>query len=110
MRLPDAEDAYVAPEKVTAYLLNGDHPDGRSKAAFFRAFGFTIDHPEVLIAALKAHPRSNEVAGEQSTAFGDKHIVRCSIESPDGRNPCILSVWIREPGEERSKLVTAYPG
>lgn len=109
MRLPNALDAYVSSEKVSAYRLNAEHPDGASKAAFFRAFGFASARPQALIDALREHPLRNAVFGEAVTGYGHKHLVRCGLRTPDGRDPCILSVWITEPGEPGPRLVTAYP-
>ena len=40
MKVPNAERAIVAPEKITAYLLNPANRENRGKAAFFLAFGF----------------------------------------------------------------------
>jgi hypothetical protein len=37
MNLPNRELALVEHEKVRNYLLNGTHPDGFGKAAFFKA-------------------------------------------------------------------------
>jgi hypothetical protein len=35
--------------------------------------------------------------------------LKCEIKTPDERNPCIVTVWIVENGQEVPKLVTAYP-
>ncbi|MHB8898707.1 MAG: DUF6883 domain-containing protein [Thermoguttaceae bacterium] len=37
MAIPNAEQAVVTAEKVRDYLLNLEHPDGGSKAAWFRS-------------------------------------------------------------------------
>ena len=41
MQLPHVSSATVDRAKVVDYLLSETHPAGRSKARFFRAFGFT---------------------------------------------------------------------
>ena len=44
-------------------------------------------------------------------AIRTKYVVRCAVETPDGRNPCIVSVWaIEEADRTRPRLLTAYPG
>jgi filamentous hemagglutinin len=96
--------------KISDYLLNVDHAVGGAKAAFFNGFGFSRDAIDVMTAALVGHPDRNSVEATTSNLWGTTHVVRCSVASPDGRNPCIRSVWIVPPGETSARLVTAYPG
>lgn len=100
----------VPPGKVSDYLLNLDHEVGGAKAMFFQHFGFSRDEVDVLTAALIGHPDRNGIEDTTSNRWGTTHVVRCSVVSPDGRNPCIRSVWIVLPGESSARLVTAYPG
>ena len=97
-----------SPAKVIDYLLSDSHPDGGSKARFFRSFGFVAEDADTLMTTLFDHPIRNSVAAVKQTPFGDKYVVRCEIETPDGRNPCITSTWVVEAGEG-PRLVTAYP-
>lgn len=100
----------VIPEgKVANYLLNVDHPDGGGKAKFFIGHGFAAHGPHVLTAAIHEHAELNDVGNVEVGKYGTKSIVRCSIPTPDDRNPCILVVWIREEGCDQQRLVTAYP-
>jgi hypothetical protein len=98
----------VSEKKVRKYLLNIDHREGRSKARFFPARGFTDADWQVLDQALRRHPIDNPVAAEEITEYGRKLIVRCQIKTPDGRNTCIRTVWMVEAGT-RPRFVTAYP-
>lgn len=43
-QLPNVEAAYVAPEKLTGYLLSKTHRNGRGKAIFFEHFGYTVEN------------------------------------------------------------------
>jgi filamentous hemagglutinin len=99
----------VPPSKLTDYLLRPDHPVGGSKAAFFQAFGFSLDRPDIITAAFIAHPDRNPVADTEHSRWGVKYTVRCRVRTPDGRDPCILTVWIVPTGERGARLVTAYP-
>jgi filamentous hemagglutinin len=108
MHLPLALWRGMSLSKVENYLLNEDHPDGRSKAKFFKSFGFVAEHAESLITALFDHPIRNSVFEVKSSPFGEKYVIRCAIETPDGRNPCVVSIWVIEP-DRRPRLVTAYP-
>lgn len=58
--------------------------------------------------ALLAHPVANPVAATKASPHGIKYEVRCSIATPDGRDPCTTTVWIVEGGRP-PRLVTAYP-
>jgi len=40
MKLPNREQADIPQSKLIDYLLSENHAAGRSKAAFFRNFGF----------------------------------------------------------------------
>ncbi len=45
---------------------------------------------------------------QQAVPYGMKFIVRCTLRTPDKRDPCIMTVWIAETGAY-PRLVTAYP-
>ena len=106
--LPAAGDARADEAKIVGYLLNAAHPQNGGRAAFFAAFGFAIDRWQVLRAALRMHPTANHVADVERSPHGIKYVVRCSTETPDGRDPCVTTIWIVDViGPPR--LVTAYP-
>jgi hypothetical protein len=110
-RLPRGATATVDDAKITKYLLNPAHPIGRSKAQFFGSFGFSSANWMDLKKALVDHPKRNAVTDHIRTPYGEKYVVSCSLVAPDGRNPCIVSVWISEPPHlVVLRFVTAYPG
>ncbi len=108
MRLPNAGACRVAPEKVTRYLLDPDHSRGASKAAFFQRFGFTTASWRDLADALREHAARQPVAKVVDTAYGRRFLLQCRLTSPDGRDPCVVTVWQLGPDGEPF-LVTAYP-
>jgi hypothetical protein len=59
--------------------------------------------------ALRAHVVVNQVVETDPTGHGTTYTVRCSLPSPDGRNPCIFTIWIIE-ADGLPRLVTAFPG
>jgi len=107
--LPNAERAIVARGKVVDYLLSEVHPDGRGKARFFAAHGFSTANWETLAAALQNHANAHGVAGKVQTPFGDRYVVEGEFLSPDGRKPLVRTVWFIRTGHEVPELVTAYP-
>ncbi len=98
----------VPEDKVVSYLLNPDHPIGGPKAHFFRSFGFSLKEWWRLAAALRDHPDRNPIAATIETLFGTKYVIRCKIATADGRDPCIVTVWMRER-DAPARLMTAYP-
>ncbi|MDD5199601.1 MAG: hypothetical protein PHC88_07330 [Terrimicrobiaceae bacterium] len=93
-RLQNADRAQVEPTKLTDYLLSLSHPDGKGKAKFFMQFGFAQAKPEQLEASLRSHGLTQPVVEVKNSEHGVKFILECTVQSPDGRNPCIRSVWI----------------
>jgi hypothetical protein len=109
MKLPNADIARVENEKIVGYLLNPGHPLGANKARFFGSFGFRVENPEQLAAALRKHGRRHEVVKTKGTPFGPRYEVEGTIEVPDGRAPRIRTVWQADEGELAPRLITAYP-
>jgi len=109
LRLPNVEHASVAQAKILDYLLSPSHSGGRSKAGFFRKFGFERRSWRVLKDALVRHGREHQVAHVEASLFGTRYIIDGRIMSPDGRNRQIRSVWFTESEADPPRFVTAYP-
>ena len=109
MELPNADQAQVDSTKITDYLLSSAHPDGRNKAAFFAAFGFRVEEPEVLRQALQKHGATQRVTRTVESRYGVRYIVEGALETPDGRNPTIRTIWILAHESGAPRLITAYP-
>jgi hypothetical protein len=99
----------VEDAKVTRYLLNPAHRIGGPKSRFFQAHGFTLEDWEGLRDALLDHPLRNTVVQHLDTDHGRKFTVECNMVTPDGRNPCVRTVWLRPGPADAPVLVTAYP-
>lgn len=107
--LPSKAKAVVPEEKLTKYLLNEQHPEGGPKAVFLKRFGYTSSNRDELKRALLKLAHTGEVSQVKSTVFCTKYIIKGRLETPDGRNPSVETVWKIDNGEEIPKLVTAYP-
>ena len=107
MRLTYLQSALVEERKVREYLLSEERIEG--KAAFFTAFGFALARWELLHDALLLHATSHDVALSVENPHGTKYIVEGALQTPDGRNPQVRSVWIINSGTVVPRLVTAYP-
>ncbi|MBZ0304194.1 MAG: hypothetical protein K8J31_30950 [Anaerolineae bacterium] len=110
MKLPNSDKAVVPEAKIVRYLLDLTSENGRAKAAFFLAFGFTIDKWQVMAEALKQHASDHEVIKtDERPPFGVHYVVEGAINTPDGRNPGVRVVWIIDEGDDTPRLVSAYP-
>ena len=109
MRLPNAEQDRDAPEKTQGYLLSTEHEDGKDKAGFFLRFGFTREQWQVFADALRAHAVAHEVTSIRETPHGMKYVVDGVLETPDGRNPSVWTVWMLSADSEAPRFLTAYP-
>jgi len=101
---------FVVPiRKLTEYLLNLSHPEGRTKAAFFLAHGFSPKEPDQLARALEAQARFAPQVSSRPGFRGMNLIFVGPLATPSGKQPWIASVWYLEEGSESARLVTAYP-
>ncbi len=106
--IPNISDAIIAPEKLSDYLLDINHPDGGPKARFFLRFGFSPDRPDILAAALVGHAAGLEATiSQRPNALN--YVVTGPISTPDGRAPRIRTVWQVRDGESTPRFVTAFP-
>lgn len=96
--------------KVINYLLNTNHPEGRSKALFFKYYGFYDENPLLFQKAMKNHFYLNfNTVINIETPYGTKIILQGPIETPKGKKVLIKSIWFKELHSKCIKLVTAYP-
>src|SRR5262245_3435324 len=108
-RLPNPHLLRIEAIKVTAYLLNSDHPVGAAKAKFFRSVGFSGAKVEEFVAALRRHAAQNKIASVIPHDYGVKTVIDCYIPTPCGKPYCIRSVWNDHQDGAPPKLVTAHP-
>jgi len=108
--LPNAEQAMVPQSKICDYLLSPNHPIGRFKAAFFSAFGYTVEDWQRLQTDLLQIARSGIAKAGQESPYGQKYEVRGTLVGPSGRRTGLVTVWIILDGETYPQFVTAFPG
>ncbi|MEZ4594297.1 MAG: hypothetical protein R3D55_24615 [Chloroflexota bacterium] len=109
MHLPNRERAFVPAAKLHDYLLSASHSVGRSKAKFFRRFGFDEDSASLLEEGLVSIAQTEEVLTKMTTPFGTKYTIDGALMTPGGLSVNIRTVWIIEKGEAEPRFVTAYP-
>jgi hypothetical protein len=109
MDLPNKGHTVVEREKVQDYLLSPSHPTGKGKAEFFTSMGFQRDAWELLADALRQMARDCFITKNMTSPHGQKYIVDGILVTPSGQRPFIRTVWVVDAGDDRPRLVTAYP-
>lgn len=107
--MPDPHMLRVELGKITDYLLNLEHAEGRGKAKFFRAVGFSEEATDEMVEAFRHHAANNKIAQIIEHPYGVKTVVECFMETPSGTPYCIRSVWNDHLDGKPPKLVTAVP-
>ena len=109
MKLPNYEQAFLPREKIADYLLSDSHPRGRTKAAFFKRFGFTQENWQLLAKALTEHAANYDAVLVDPTEFGLCYDIYDELTTPSGRTPTILSAWVFDTGSETPRFISAFP-
>lgn len=107
--LAGIEAAVVEQNKIVAYLLNAEHPEGGPKARFFLGHGARPEAWAVFWAVLLEHARTNPLANVRTSPYGSLYQIDCFVTLPDGASCCIRTVWEIRIGQSCPRLVTAHP-
>ena len=97
--------------KISGYFLNPAHPSGGPKARYFISYGFDPSRPDLLAAALLAHPTLSSSVSQppKITTYDVRFLFQGPIESPTGLTGCVRPVWQVLPSDSVGRLITAYP-
>ncbi len=109
MRIPRAEDAVIAPEKLRDDLLNPEQRRGATKARLLYAFGYHRDNWRQLEADLREQHLTQDVQQVAESGFGVRYEIRSPIAMPSGRSLRMCSVWQIATGSDLPRLITKYP-
>lgn len=109
MEMPNCEKSVVPPDKLTNYLLSATHPIGKSKAKFFRSFGYDDGNVAQLEAGLKAIAQTQDLEEVEATAHGTKYKIPGFLNTPAGIPIRVLTVWIIPNDGNVPRFVTAFP-
>jgi hypothetical protein len=109
VRVPNAERAVIAADKLTGYLLNLSHRRGAAKARLLLNFGYRSDNPQTLEADLRSQHLSLDVTGTSTNGYGVVYEVEGPIKTPSGRVVRFCSVWQIDTGADVPRFITMYP-
>ena len=100
----------IDPNKISLYLLNLNHQDGRSKAKLFLGWGFHPSRGKELEKALIEHARPAHLRKvDHSSSYGPRFIFVGPMRAPNGKTPDVTSVWEVLDGTSFGKFITAHP-
>jgi len=109
MELPNKSKAQVSITKIVNYLLSETHPLGKSKARYFRSYGFNDENAAELASGFLLIAKNSEVERSEQSLFGMKYVIRGELMTPNGDMIRVRTVWIIENNADTPRFVTAYP-
>jgi hypothetical protein len=108
MKLPNAENAVVAIEKVRDYCLNSDHVRGKHKArVFLAACGLTADDAQFLREVLLEAAVDFEAEVGEADDYGQRYVIELDVTGPTG-TARVRSAWIVRNGEDVPRFVSSH--
>jgi hypothetical protein len=109
LKVPNADKAVIAPEKLCLYLLNPAHRRGGSKAKLLLSLGYSADDWQRLESDLRAHHLSAEIECEAESDYGQRYEIVAPLVGPNGRAVAFRSIWQIDTGSDCLRLITLYP-
>lgn len=109
MKIPNANHAVIAPEKLCDYLLNLEHRRGNTKARLLLSLGYQRENWSLLEQDLRERHLSQEYAECTSNPFGVRYRIVAPIATPSGRTVSFCSIWQIDSGTDAPRFITMYP-
>lgn len=111
VKLPYRGKSIIKNEKLTGYLLSLTHPEGKSKAKFFRRIGYNESNIIEFEQTLLKIGKSNEVkvVDKKKSKIVVKYTIYGLIDAPNGKQYKVKTVWAIDSGSNIPHLTTAHP-
>ena len=109
MKIPQADQAVIAKDKLCEYLLNPAHRRGASKARLLLSLGYSVEGWQSLEAELRAQHLVADVIREADSDYGKRYEVVAPVLGPSGRAVRFRSIWQIDIGTNVPRLITMYP-
>ena len=93
MRLPNADQAAIEPQKLHGYLLSPSHPVGRFKARFFTALGYAAERWQDFESDLRTQLLTQDAELSDSMPDGRLFTIRAILNGRNGQSAIVQSVW-----------------
>ena len=109
MKMPNAENAVIAPEKLRDYLLNPEHRRGGSKAKLLLALGYQADQWQQLETDVRQQHLTADVEEVEENDYGMCYAIVAGLTGPNARTIIFRSIWQIDLGTDFPRLITMYP-
>ncbi|HEY5462917.1 MAG TPA: hypothetical protein VIJ95_06650 [Hanamia sp.] len=108
MLLPNAHRAIIKEEKITDYVLNFDHFEGKNKARVFSSVpGLKKENTDYLINAIRTAILINDAVKQSESAFGTKYSVEFDLIF-EKKIAKVRTGWLIENGNNIPRLITCF--
>ena len=108
-KLPHADRAVIAPDKLRDYLLNPGHRRGASKAKLLLSLGYRTEQWQRLETDLRGQHLGVDVATTIDTGYGVRHEIVAPLIGPNGHSVTFRSIWQIDTGTDEPRLITMAP-
>jgi hypothetical protein len=106
LELPDFSKLDVDPRKITAYIMNPDHPRGRDKYRVINSRTGLDTHDAILIEEqIRQGVRNGTPVLGDADEFGKRWAIDLPLSGPGG-SITVRTAWIVDAGSSRPRLVT----
>ncbi len=109
MKIPKADKAVIAKDKLCDYLLNPVHRRGGSKAKLLLSMGYSGDDWQRLESDLRVHHLAAEVDCETDSDYGNRYEIVAPLPGLSGGLALFRSIWQIDTGTDFPRLITMYP-
>ena len=107
--LPNVDDAYINPKKLTEYALNPNHPVGGNKARVFESsLGYNQSNADDLLKEIYQKLPQSEAIIATHDQYGQRYTVDMMITGPNGNTVKVRTGWIIKTNSEIPELTTIY--
>ena len=108
--LPNIAQAVISREKLEGYILNVEHRRGGHKARLLAQFGYTADNWRRLEYDIRRCIMDAEIETTRATMYGTRYEIVGLLNTPNGRDLRVRTVWQTDAGTNVPRLITLYPG
>ena len=109
MKIPKADKAVIAKDKLCEYLLNPVHRRGSSKAKLLLSMGYSADDWQRLETDLRVHHLVADVDCETDSDYGKRYEIVAPLLDENGGQVLFRSIWQTDIGTDFPRLITMYP-
>ncbi|GAB2553932.1 DUF6883 domain-containing protein [Spirosoma areae] len=108
VHLPNANQAVIDDRKLTGYVLNSEHEEGKHKAFVFRVvLGITVADAGELKNRILTEIKRNPASIGKEDKYGKRFAVEFNWTRND-RTATVLTGWIIRNGETIPRLTSCY--